>query len=66
MPTVVNNPAPQSNGGGGMGFLLGVIALILFVLALFYFGVPMLNRATQSPTVSVPDQIDVNVNQQPQ
>lgn len=65
MATIVNNP-PSQSGGNGMGFLLGIIVLIVFVIALIWFGLPMINRATQSqsPQINVPDQIDVNVKQQ--
>ncbi len=53
----------QDSGMGGMGFLMGIILLILFVFALLYYGLPMLRNATTTPAVTVPDQIDVNVNQ---
>lgn len=49
-------------GSGGMGFLLGVIILIVFLGLLFFYGLPYLNNAAQGPTINVPDQIDVNTN----
>lgn len=55
----------QGDSGGGMGFLLGVILLIVFLIALLYFGLPMIQQATSSgPTINVPDKVDVNVDQQ--
>lgn len=63
MATIINTPASTGESSSGMGFLLGIVFLILFILALLYVGLPMLNRATSSPQVNVPDQIDVNINQ---
>ena len=68
MATVVNNPGTTDTGGSN-SFLVGVILLIVFIFALLYFGVPMLNRATPqqpapaAPTteIDVPEQVDVNV-----
>lgn len=62
MATIVNTPAasePSSNSG--MGFLLGVILLIVFMFLLFYYGLPAL-RSSASPQINVPGKIDVNVN----
>lgn len=61
MATVVNNPG-NTDSSSGMGFLVGVLLLILFVLGLLYFGLPRLNQATQAPSVNVPEEVDVNVN----
>jgi hypothetical protein len=64
MATIVNNPAPTNSGdsgGNGMGFLLGVIILILFVLGLLYVGLPYLRSGFGSPQVNVPDHVNVNV-----
>lgn len=66
MVTVVNTPQKEDSGS-----MMGMIILLLVILAIgaafFYYGLPMLNRATQpqTPQINVPDQIDVNVNQQP-
>lgn len=61
MVTVVQQPA--NDGSNGMGFLVGVILLILFVVGLIYYGLPMLNRATAAPQINVPGKVDVNVKQ---
>lgn len=63
MATIVNTPAAQGESSSGMGFLAGMIALILFVVFLMYVVVPMLSNATRSPQIQVPDKVDVNVNQ---
>ena len=68
MTTIVNSPAP-SEGSGGSGFLIGVVILVVFVLALLYFGIPMIKQMgpvqleIPAPQVVMPDKIDVNVNQ---
>lgn len=65
MAKFVNVAAPQDQASNSMGFLLGVIMLIVFILALFYFGLPLLRSATRAPQVNIPDKVDVNVNQNP-
>ena len=64
MATIVNTPA-QSDSGSGMGFVFGIILLVVFFAALFYYGLPMMRQSSQSqsPTIQVPDQVDVNVTQ---
>lgn len=68
MTTVVNNPAPNSDGGGA-GFLVGIIVLIGFVVVLLYFGLPALRRMGNgylnptAPQINIPDKVDINVNQ---
>lgn len=67
MATVVNNPDPSS---GGNSFLIGVLVLVGLVVVLLYFGIPALerNNPTQinvpAPEVNIPEQMDINVNQQ--
>ncbi len=51
---------------GGMGFFMGVIVLILFVMFLIFYGLPYLRGAgggNSGGGVTVPDKIDVNINQ---
>lgn len=67
MTTVVNNPASQSESGG-YGFLLGIIALIVFALIFVFYGVPALRRMgpaqiTVPTEIKVPENVNVNVTQ---
>lgn len=67
MTTVVNNPAPAENSGGGFA-ILAIVLVILAVIFVFY-GIPAM-RNMGTPEVSVPtqivvpDQVDVNINQE--
>lgn len=70
MTTIVNTPAPATeSSGGGSGFLIGVVILVVFVLVLLYFGIPAISRMgpvqlnVPTPQVNVPGKIDVNVTQ---
>lgn len=68
MTTIVNSATP-TNDSNGMGFLIGVVVLIGFVLILIYFGLPIFrNMGTPqinvpAPQINMPDKVDVNVNQ---
>lgn len=64
MATIVNTPASTTDNGSGAGFMLGVIALLVFLAVLIFYGIPALQRAGSStaPSVNVPENIDVNVN----
>lgn len=68
MTTIVNTPAPSTEGGGS-GFLVGAVLLIGFVLLLLYFGLPMIRNMgpiqvnVPTPQVNVPGKVDVNVTQ---
>lgn len=67
MATIINTPAQSDSSGNGMGFLLGIIVLILFVLGLFYYGLPVLRNLGQGGVnVTLPEKVDVNVQQQGQ
>ena len=74
MTTVVNNPAPASSDNGGVGFLIGILLLIVFVGILLYFGIPAIKNmgpiqvnvpAPQinipAPQVNVSDKVNVEV-----
>lgn len=63
MATVVNTPGTTtSDSSGGMGFLLGVVLLIIFAVLFFLYGLPYLTQSMQGPSVNVPGEVDVNVN----
>lgn len=62
MATVVNNPTP-TDSGAGMGFLAGVILLIAGVFLFLYFGLPLMRGiGSTAPQVTIPDKVDVNIN----
>ena len=52
----------HETSSGGMGFLLGVLALIAFFYMLFAYGIPALQSGFSQPTIQVPGRVDVNVN----
>lgn len=67
MTTVVNSPA-QSSESGGYGFLLGVIAIVVFGAIFIYYGIPAFRQMgtpqiTVPTEVKMPDKVDVNVTQ---
>lgn len=54
----------DSRGSGlGTGMIIGIllVVVVLIFLAVYGFNLVGGNQATQTPTMSVPDQIDVNV-----
>jgi hypothetical protein len=66
MATVVNNP--PNNNQNNWGPLLGFALLAIVVILLFVYALPAIRNATQGPTITIPDQIDIDINQpgQPQ
>jgi hypothetical protein len=62
MAIVVNNP-DRTTSDSGMGFLLGIILLVVLAFALFYYGLPAIRGAATGPQINVPGKVDVNVNQ---
>ncbi len=65
MATVINNPGTTSDQSTGIGFLAGVVLLILFVIAFLYYGLPALRRSFSfgGTQINVPDRVQVDVNQ---
>lgn len=61
--TVVNtNPETRSADNSGMGFLLAVILIILFIGLFVYYGLPYFQRSVNTgPQVNVPGTVNVNV-----
>ncbi len=59
--TVVNTNPGTSSSDNGMGFLLGIILIILFIGLLLYYGLPYLQQSMSGPQVNVPDHVNVNV-----
>lgn len=47
----------------GMGFLIGILLLVVLAIVLIYWGLPLIQRSQPAvPPVNVPGQIDVNIN----
>ena len=66
MATTIVNPAPNNNSSGdnGMGFLVGAIALIVFVVLFFVYVLPYIRGLTNGGIqVNVPKSVNVNVKQ---
>lgn len=64
--TVIVNPS--GNNDSGIGFFLGIVLLIAFVLVLLYYGIPYVRNVVNQDSgtqINVPEQIDVNVYQDP-
>ncbi len=70
MATTIINPAP-TNGtttDSGMGFLLGVIVLIVFGFLFFIYGFPLIKQALNGfgsggINITLPKTVDVKVQQ---
>ena len=58
---VIHEHHHEGSDNSGMGWLVGLILVIVLAWLLFYYGVPLL-RAPANPQINVPGQIDVNVN----
>ena len=67
MATTIINPTPSNNSSGnnGVGFLIGVLVLIVFAVLFFVYGLPLLRGLSGSSGVqiNVPKSIDVKVQQ---
>lgn len=63
MATIVNTPRSETDSG--MGFFLGVLLLVIFIVLFFIYGIPYLSNVVQqgNPQINVPSQLDVNVKQ---
>jgi hypothetical protein len=68
MATVINNPSNGgSDGGNGMGMVIGGLILLAAIALFIFYGLPMI-RNTASPkggngiNVEVPKDVNVNVN----
>ena len=65
MTTIVNNPPPPKESDSGLGIIIGVIIIAVASYTFVVFGIPALRRniQTQAPEITIPDKIEVNINQ---
>ncbi len=63
MATVINNPTPSNNSGGGTGMIVGLIVLVVLGYLFFVYGLPALRQTQSGTQINVPSKIDVNVKQ---
>lgn len=66
MATIVNNPPanqPTSNTGGGFGFLLGVILLLIVAAVFIIWVIPYIGG--NGTSFQIPSNFNVNLRQQP-
>jgi hypothetical protein len=61
LATVINNPAATTDDANNTGVIFAVLLLLALVFALVYWGVPNA-RNVFSPNLTVPRNVDVNVN----
>ena len=64
MATIVNTPPAEGSNSSGVGFIIGALILLFAVFIFFYYGLPAMRQAASSGSqnITVPDKIDVNVN----
>lgn len=59
--TIVNTPPGQSSGDSGMGFVVGIVILVVLGILFYFYGLPYLRQtSTQDIQVNVPP-ADINV-----
>jgi hypothetical protein len=67
MATTIINPTPTTNASGnnGIGFLIGAIVLVVFVVIFFIYGLPLLRSLSGNGgvQVNIPKSINVSVQQ---
>lgn len=66
MATTIINPAPNNDSSNnGVGFLVGVIVLIVFGVIFFVYGLPLLRGLIGNGEIQVnlPENVDINVQQ---
>ena len=64
MTTIVNNPPAAKESGSNMGWIVGLIVLLVVAYVFIMYGLPALQHMqVGTPQINVPSKIDVNVNQ---
>ena len=52
----------STQNNSSVGFVIGAIILLIAVIFFIIYGIPMIQNSMQSPTINVPDKVDVNIN----
>jgi len=64
MTTIISSPASSNNSDSGMGFLIGIITLLLIGATTVYYRVPYFRQlSNQGVQVNIPKDINVQVQQ---
>lgn len=65
MATIINNPPASNDSGGPMGWIIGLVILLVLGYLVYVYGLPALRNTQEggTPQINIPSQIDVNVNQ---
>jgi len=64
MTTIVNSPPSADNSGGPMGWIIGLVILVVLGYLGYIYGLPAIqNMKSGNPQINIPSQIDVNINQ---
>ncbi len=61
MATIINTTPATTESNSGLGFLLGLLALLLIAALFFSYGLPALRNASR-PAAVIPESVDINVN----
>lgn len=62
MATIINTPTPiVKERNSGIGLLLGVLLVVCFLLFFFVYGIPAISNSIRTPSVNIPDKININV-----
>ena len=62
---VIHEHAGQESSFQGVGLLAGILLAVVIIAALIYFvGLASVRNNFETPQVSIPDRVDVNVNPQ--
>ena len=62
MATIVNNPDRSYEDFEGVGFLIGILVVILLGVLFFAYTLPSLRNNGSGTNINVPDRINVDVN----
>lgn len=67
--TIVNTPPAQKSGDSGMGFVIGVVILVVFGVLFYMYALPYLRQMSNqdiqvnvpAPEINVPSDVNVTI-----